>query len=119
MLLSSFLLSSICERRILMDTQQFEVIRPKCAGLDVHMKSVVAAVCTSVPVTLAVSYKTKVFKTTKSDGAAPRDWLLAQDCLDVCMDSTSKYWIPIFNVLEPHMHVVLTHPNYVKAIKGK
>ena len=26
-----------------MDTQQFEVIRPKCAGLDVHKKSVVAA----------------------------------------------------------------------------
>lgn len=43
-----------------MDTQQFEVIRPKCAGLDVHKKSVVAAVCTSDPVTLTASYKTKV-----------------------------------------------------------
>ena len=47
-----------------MDTQQFEVIRPKCAGLDVHKKSVVAAVCTSDPVTLTASYKTKVFNTT-------------------------------------------------------
>ena len=46
-----------------MDTQQFEVIRPKCAGLDVHKKSVVAAVCTSDPVTLTASYKTKVFNT--------------------------------------------------------
>ena len=35
------------------------------------------------------------------------------------MESTGKYWIPIFNILEPHMHVVLTHPKYVKAIKGK
>ena len=43
-----------------MNTQQFEVIRPKCAGLDVHKKSVVAAVCTSDPVTLTASYKTKV-----------------------------------------------------------
>lgn len=102
-----------------MDIQQFEVIRPKCAGLDVHKKTVVAAVCTSDPVTLTASYKTKVFNTTNSDIAALRDWLLAQDCHDVCMESTGKYWIPIFNILEPHMHVVLTHPKYVKAIKGK
>ena len=47
-----------------MDIQQFEVIRPKCAGLDVHKKSVVAAVCTSDPVTLTAAYKTKVFNTT-------------------------------------------------------
>jgi hypothetical protein len=60
-----------------MNTQQFEVIRPKCAGLDVHKKSVVAAVCTSDPVTLTASYKTKVFNTTNSDIAALRDWLLA------------------------------------------
>lgn len=99
-----------------MNTQQFEVIRPKCAGLDVHKKSVVVAVCTSDPITLTASYKTRVFNTTNSDIAALRDWLLAQDCRDVCMESTGKYWIPIFNILEPHMHVILIHPKYVKWI---
>ena len=102
-----------------MNTQQFEVIRPKCAGLDVHKKSVVAAVCTSDPVTLTASYKTKVFNTTNSDIAALRDWLLAQDCHDVCMESTGKYWIPIYNVLEKDCNIVLAHPKYVKAIRGK
>lgn len=101
------------------DSQQFEVVRPKCAGLDVHKKSVVAAICSSDQVTLTASYKTKVFPTTNSGIAALRDWLLTQGCRDVCMESTGKYWIPIFNILEPHMHVVLTHPKYVKAIKGK
>ena len=101
-----------------MDTQQLEVIRPKCAGLDVHKKSVVAAVCTSDPVTLTASYKTKVFNTTNSNIAALRDWLLAQDCPDICMESTGKYWIPIFNILEPHMHVVLTHPKYVTVMRN-
>ena len=62
-----------------MDVHQFEVIHPKCAGLDVHKKSVVAAVCISDPVTLTASYKTNVFKTTNSDIASLRDWLLAQD----------------------------------------
>ncbi len=100
-----------------MDTQQFEVIRPKCAGLDVHKKSVVAAVCTSDPVTLTASYKTKVFKTTNSDIASLRDWLLAQDCHDVCMESTGKYWIPIFNILETHLHATLI-PNMSKPSKA-
>ncbi len=76
------------------NSQQFEVLRPKCAGPDVHKKSIVAAVCTSDPVTLAASYKTKVFLTTNSDIAALRDWLLTQGCRDVCMESTGKYWIP-------------------------
>ncbi len=35
------------------------------------------------------------------------------------MESTGKYWIPIFNYLEKDIDVCLTHPKYVKAIKGK
>ena len=35
------------------------------------------------------------------------------------MESTGKYWIPIFNYLENDINVCLTHPRYVKAIKGK
>ena len=35
------------------------------------------------------------------------------------MESTGKYWIPIFNYTEYDIDVCLTHPKYVKAIKGK
>lgn len=35
------------------------------------------------------------------------------------MESTGKYWIPIFNLLEHSHHVCLAHPKYLKAIKGK
>ena len=35
------------------------------------------------------------------------------------MESTGKYRIPIFNYLENDIDVCLTHPKYVKAIKGK
>lgn len=97
----------------------FEVVHLICCGLDVHKKSVVAAICMTDPVTLEAKYNVKSFSTNNSDIAALRDWLLAQGCHDVCMESTGKYWIPIFNILEPHMNVILTHPKYVKAIKGK
>ena len=102
-----------------MHTMEFEVVHLVCGGIDVHKKSLVAAVCVTDPVTLEAKYSVKVFNSTNSDIAALRDWLLAQGCRDVCMESTGKYWIPVFNILEPHMHVCLTHPKYVKAIKGK
>jgi len=35
------------------------------------------------------------------------------------MESTGKYWIPVFNTLEKTCNICLTHPKYVKAIKGK
>ena len=35
------------------------------------------------------------------------------------MESTGKYWIPVFNYLESDIHVCLTHPKYVRAIKGR
>jgi len=111
-----FFLCSLSGRRYFMD---FEVKRLICAGLDVHKRSVAAAVCTTDPTTLEATYKTKVFSTSNSDIAALREWLLAQKCYDVCMESTGKYWIPIFNILESQMHVILTHPKYVRAIKGK
>ncbi len=97
----------------------FEVKHLICAGLDVHKKTIVAAVCMTDPVTLEAAYKVKSFSTNNSQIAAMRDWLLSYNCHDVYMESTGKYWIPVFNILETHMHVVLTHPKYVKAIKGK
>ncbi len=35
------------------------------------------------------------------------------------MESTGKYWIPVYNILENHCSIILAHPKYVKAIRGK
>ena len=35
------------------------------------------------------------------------------------MESTGKYWIPIFNILEKTCQIMLANPKYVKAISGK
>lgn len=35
------------------------------------------------------------------------------------MESTGKYWIPVYNILEPACNIVLAHPKYVKAIRSK
>ncbi len=38
--------------------------------------------------------------------------------LDVCMESTGKYWVPVFNLLEDEINVVIANPKWVKAVKG-
>ena len=46
------------------------------------------------------------------------EWLSKYNCTDVCMESTGKYWIPVFNVLEKNnIWVTLSHPKYTKPQK--
>ena len=95
-----------------------KVVRPTCCGLDVHKSLIVATIATTDAEGVA-SYEQRSFTTLNPDLFALRDWLLERGCPEVCMESTGKYWIPIYNVLEGHVGVCLTHPKYVRAIKGK
>jgi transposase len=63
--------------------------------------------------------KPKRFSTFTNELRRLSGWLAANKCRDVCMESTGKYWIPVYNVLELTCNVVLAHPKYLKAIKGK
>ena len=42
-----------------------------------------------------------------------------KSCKDVCMESTGKYYIPVYNILEQSCNLTVAHPKYVKAIRGK
>jgi hypothetical protein len=46
-------------------------------------------------------------------------WLAASGCRDACKEPAGKYWVLVFNALEATCRACLTHPKYVKAIKGK
>lgn len=35
------------------------------------------------------------------------------------MESTRKYWIPVFNILEKCCNYIIIHPKYVRTILGK
>lgn len=34
------------------------------------------------------------------------------------MESTGKYWVPVFNLLEDELNVTIANPKWVKAVKG-
>ena len=107
---------SFIERRFFM---AMKIVRPICAGLDVHKNLIVATIGITDPKTNITEYVQESFSSLNSDLYRLKDWLLSYQCHDVVMESTGKYWIPVFNVLEDKLNVYLTHPKYVKAIKGK
>jgi transposase len=66
------------------------------------------------------SYEKKRFSTYSGSLREFGSWLLERNCRDVCMESTGKYWFPVYNILVPlGLNVVVSHPKFVKAIKGK
>ena len=89
-----------------------------CCGIDVHKKMLVATIA-KTDEHKVTTYQTKQFSTLTRDIKHLKQWLIDNDCKDVCMESTGKYWIPIFNILEDTCHVIITHPKYVRAIPGK
>ena len=97
-----------------------DIKRPVCAGIDVHKEILMAAVCKTDPETLNAVFYVRQFKSTNSDIRSLAEWLKGYGVQDVCMESTGKYWIPVFNILEQAaLKPILTHPKYVKQAKGQ
>ena len=95
----------------------FKIIRFNCCGLDVHKTWIYAC----IGITDA-NFRTEYFEARFS--SFPKDlrrlaaWLQEHQCVEVCMESSGKYWIPVFNVLEETCKVTLAHPKYTKPQKG-
>lgn len=95
-----------------------KIVYPICCGIDVHKTFVVATLATTHRENIT-TYQTKRFSTFTRDLRALALWLSDNHCLQVCMESTGKYWIPVYNILEPSCRITLAHPKYVRAIRGK
>ena len=95
-----------------------KIVNRNCAGIDVHKKVIVVTIAKTNEHDIT-DYQTKSFNTFTEDLIKCRDWLVSNGTLDVCMESTGKYWIPVFNVLEEKCKCIITHPKYVRTIQGK
>ena len=96
-----------------------KIVFSTCCGVDVHKTFVVGTIITTPADSLQPHYQKKRFSTFNSDLNRFADWLLEHNCLDVCMESTGKYWIPVFNILDRRgIQAVIANPKWVKAVKG-
>lgn len=95
-----------------------KVVYPVCCGVDVHKSFFIATIITT-PSDIQPNYSRKRFSTFNNDIIRFADWLNQNNCNDVCMESTGKYWIPVFNILESrNINVTIANPKWVKAVKG-
>ena len=88
-----------------------------CCGVDVHKSFLVATIIKTTG-GIEPSYQKRRFSTFNNSIFEFKKWLLENECLYVCMESTGKYWIPVFNLLEDEINVTIANPKWVKAVKG-
>lgn len=95
-----------------------KIVYKICCGIDVHKDFVVACIAKTDDNNVT-TYLSKRFSTFTKGLRELLEWLNSNSCKYVCMESTGKYWHPVFNILEDTCNVIIAHPKYVKAIRGK
>ncbi len=94
-----------------------DLVYLRCAGLDVHPRSVSA--CTRIVIEGRVAQEVRTFGTSTRELAEMADWLAACGCTHVAMESTGVYWKPVWHVLEGRFELVLANAMYVRNIPGR
>jgi transposase len=95
-----------------------DVIYPRCCGLDVHKRDIVACVVRPDP-DGTPHQEVRAFATMTPDILALADWLETQEVSHVAMESTGVYWKPIWNLLEDRFELLLVNARHVKAVPGR
>jgi len=90
------------------------VIHERCAGMDVHKKTVV--VCAITP----EGRQVRTFSTMTESLLALTEWLEGLDCRVVAMESTGVYWKPVYNLLEAaNFEPIVVNAQHIKAVPGR
>jgi transposase len=100
-----------------------QVVYERCAGIDVHKRTVVVTVLVAVGPDVrenaAVHKQTRTFGTMTADLLALAEWLEALGVTHVAMESTGVYWWPVYNLLEEGRTILLVNPRHIKAVPGR
>jgi transposase len=95
-----------------------QVLYPCCCGLDIHKKFVVACVLRTAS-NGSVQKETRTFSTMTGELLALGDWLRAEACTHVAMESTSSYWRPVYNLLEGQFELLVANAYHIKTVPGR
>jgi transposase len=94
-----------------------DLLYTRCAGLDVHPRSVSA--CARIVIEGRVSHEVRTFGTSTRELREMADWLASLGCTHVAMESTGVYWKPVWHVLEGRFELVLANAMYIRNIPGR
>jgi len=92
-------------------------VRQRCAGIDVHRDFVMVCLMWG-PTEGEAHWEIKRFDTTVPGLKQLDDWLRAEQCQDVVLESTGPYWEPVVNVIGEGRQICLANPQEVKNRRG-
>jgi transposase len=95
-----------------------QVLHPRCAGVDVHKKSVVVSV-RLVAADGTLSTHLRSFGTTTAELLNLVAWLVSLDVTHVAMESTGEFWKPVYNLLEGSFTVLVVNAAHIKYVPGR
>jgi transposase len=94
------------------------IVYERCAGLDVHKRSVTA--CANTPDAKGQRHKERESeRSMTADVLRLRQWLKARGVTHVAMESTGVFWQPISQLLEGHFELLLVNAQHIKAVPGR
>jgi transposase len=94
------------------------IVSERCAGLDVHKRSVTA--CAITPDKRGQRHTEREgFSTMTPEVLRLRQWLTARGVTQVAMESTRVFWQPIWNLLEGHVELLVVNAQHSKAVPGR
>jgi transposase len=99
-----------------------EVIIDRCAGLDVHKKTVVACVRSPGIGRQKRHSEVRTFGTFEHELVGLRNWLLDLGVTQVAMEATGVYWKPVWQVLDDgdvFDEILLVNPAHIKNVPGR
>jgi transposase len=96
---------------------KLKAVNKNCAGIDVHKEFVcVTTLCGSEDNILMDYHK---FRTTKAELHKLKELLLNQNIKVVGIESTGKYWYPVYNALHEVINLNVYNARHIKNIPGK
>lgn len=91
-----------------------EMIYDICCGIDVHKKLMVACLRHGKERVI------REFGGTTRELLELAEWLLAEGCQKVAMESTASYWKPLYNILEAaEIPSMVVNANHMKNVPGR
>jgi len=95
-----------------------EAIVESCCGLDVHQATVVACLLVGKP-GKKPRKDVRTFGTVTAELVRLREWLVAEGCTQVGMESTGVYWMPVYTILEGAFKLVVGNATHIKQVPGR
>ena len=89
----------------------------RCCGIDIHKETAVA--CIMIGSGKKVKKEIRTFGTMTDDIEDLKFWLMENKIKKVAIESTGIYWVPIFNILEDTIEVVLANAKHIKNVPGR